>query len=435
MTWRLPTAHRVSKPLAIGIIALTASGSLLAAHDFWIIPMNFSVESGGSLELRGQTGSSFPLSMSAVTPDRVAEARLIGASGEERLTDLTVSGKSLMLRHRPSARGQRVVAVSLASRTARTTPDRLKRYIALEGAPALAERYEREGAYPKTDSVTQTSAKFAKSVLEVGRGGPRAFDKIAGHLLELVPQVDPATLHAGGTLPVLLLYRGKPVAGAHLHAGVARVAVGDAPVRAAESAPAAPVAANEPRDISLETDANGIARVPVNEAGIWNVRTLHGAPAPGSSGGTWEVYFATLVFNVGAGSQQEGAAAAVAAVVERYHAALSSGDSATALALLAPDAIILESGGVETRDEYRGHHLPGDIAFARAVPSVRVAPRVVLQGDVAWAWSTSTTRGEYRGRTLNSAGAELMVLSRQADGRWLIRSIHWSSRNRPAGSS
>ena len=121
--------------------------------------------------------------------------------------------------------------------------------------------------------------------------------------------------------------------------------------------------------------------------------------------------------------------AAVVAVIERYHQALSSGDSAGALALLAPDAVILESGGRETRAEYQSHHLPGDIRFAQAIRSVRGAVAVTIRGDVAWAASTSTTQGDYNGRAINSAGAELMVLSREADG-WKIRAIHWSSRTR-----
>ena len=99
----------------------------------------------------------------------------------------------------------------------------------------------------------------------------------------------------------------------------------------------------------------------------------------------------------------------------------------TALSLLAHDAIILESGDVETRDEYRSQHLPADIAFARAVPSVRGPIRVVIHGDAAWAISTTKTRGSYRGRSIDSQGAELMVVTR-VEGRWRIRAIHWSSR-------
>jgi ketosteroid isomerase-like protein len=120
---------------------------------------------------------------------------------------------------------------------------------------------------------------------------------------------------------------------------------------------------------------------------------------------------------------------AVAAVVDRYHHALAAGDSATALALLSPNAIILESGGVESLREYRSHHLPADIAFARAVKGSRSPVRVTVRGDVDWTSATSTTRGRYRGKTVNSTGAELMVLTRSADG-WTISAIHWSARNR-----
>ena len=121
--------------------------------------------------------------------------------------------------------------------------------------------------------------------------------------------------------------------------------------------------------------------------------------------------------------------ARVAAAVEQFHAALSAGDSAAALALLADDVMILESGGVETRNEYRSHHLPGDIAFARAIKSERTLLQLRINGDVAWVSSSSTTRGTYRERAIDSLGAEIMVLTRSGD-RWLISAIHWSSRRR-----
>ncbi|MGH7679846.1 MAG: YybH family protein [Gemmatimonadaceae bacterium] len=139
---------------------------------------------------------------------------------------------------------------------------------------------------------------------------------------------------------------------------------------------------------------------------------------------------ATAVARSEASVQTPSDSSDVVAVVRRYQAALATGDSAAALSLLAPDAVVLESGGVETREDYRAHHLPADIAFARAVPSERSDLRVAIRGDVGWVSSTSTTRGEFRGRQINSRGAELMVLSRESDG-WKIRAIHWSSRSRP----
>lgn len=124
--------------------------------------------------------------------------------------------------------------------------------------------------------------------------------------------------------------------------------------------------------------------------------------------------------------------AAAAAAVERFHRALGAGDSAAALALLAEDAVVLESGEVESREEYRAHHLPADIAFAAVVKGTRSPLAVAVRGDVAWITSTSTATGTFRGRAVSSAGAELMVLTRAAEG-WRISAIHWSSHaRRPA---
>lgn len=120
-----------------------------------------------------------------------------------------------------------------------------------------------------------------------------------------------------------------------------------------------------------------------------------------------------------------------ARVVEAYHAAEAAGDSAAMLALLDDDVVILESGGVETKANFRSHHLAADIAFVRAVQMVRTPIRVRTRGDAAWASSTSTAQGNVNGRAVNSAGAELMVLARTAAG-WKITAIHWSSRTRRA---
>ncbi len=120
--------------------------------------------------------------------------------------------------------------------------------------------------------------------------------------------------------------------------------------------------------------------------------------------------------------------AAARATVEAFHTALTRGDSSAVLRLLAADAVILEDGSQETREDYRTHHLAADIAFAKAVPAKAGEIQVTVSGDVAWSSSTRVTQGKFRGRRVNSAGAELMVLSRTATG-WEIRAIHWSSRN------
>lgn len=120
---------------------------------------------------------------------------------------------------------------------------------------------------------------------------------------------------------------------------------------------------------------------------------------------------------------------AVVQVVDTYHRSLAAGDSTTALSLLANEVIILESGGMETKEQYRSGHLSGDMRFAQAVPRERGEIQVRLVGEVAWAWSTNVAQGQMGEREVNSQGAELMVL-RRIDGDWRITAVHWSSRQR-----
>ncbi len=77
--------------------------------------------------------------------------------------------------------------------------------------------------------------------------------------------------------------------------------------------------------------------------------------------------FALTLGSLPAVAQTSTADQQVLATVRAFHDALVQGDSLAALHLLADEVAILESGGLETRADYRGHHLSGDIAFARAV--------------------------------------------------------------------
>jgi len=112
--------------------------------------------------------------------------------------------------------------------------------------------------------------------------------------------------------------------------------------------------------------------------------------------------------------------------VQAFHEALGRRDSAGAAHLLAEDAVILEGGALEDRNDYLAHHLLADMAFASAVERTTDSMQVTLVGDVAWVVSRSRTSGVVRDRPIDATGVELMVLTRQ-EGGWRIRAVHWSS--------
>lgn len=120
-------------------------------------------------------------------------------------------------------------------------------------------------------------------------------------------------------------------------------------------------------------------------------------------------------------------AVVAASVVDAFHAALEHGDTAGALALLADDVLIFESGEAErSKAEYAQHHLAADAAFSAAVPATRSRRMGRAGGDSAWVASESRTTGQFNGRSIDSLSVETMVLRHEADG-WRITHIHWSS--------
>ncbi len=266
------------------IVALSvSSGAALLAHEFWLVPDAFQIMTGGMLQVRGQNGMKFPVSESAVAVERIVDARLISANGEAKLTDLSKLGTSLVIRGTPRSVGQHIVALRLAPQTVRVSTANFRITLAAEGAPEVAAQYEREGRFSKMDSLTRRHAKYAKTMVEVGQGGARAYSITTGYPLEFVPLTDPAALRAGDTLAIRLLYAGQGLPSVHLRAGIAADTLSKAPPT---------------EDRVLKTDTDGVVRVPLARAGLWNVRTIHVVPADMGPGADWDMHFTTLVFRV-----------------------------------------------------------------------------------------------------------------------------------------
>lgn len=116
-----------------------------------------------------------------------------------------------------------------------------------------------------------------------------------------------------------------------------------------------------------------------------------------------------------------------ASIVDAFHAALHKGDTKSAAALLADDALIFEAGGVErTKAEYASHHLGADAAFSKVVTSVVTGRAGYSDGTLAWIASEGRTTGTYKGQVLDQITAETMML-RRIGRSWKIVHIHWSS--------
>lgn len=124
------------------------------------------------------------------------------------------------------------------------------------------------------------------------------------------------------------------------------------------------------------------------------------------------------------------AAAEAVATVDRFSAALSSGDLAKAGKELDPSVLIFESGGAErSAAEYLGGHAKSDAEFLGTAHQQLRRRSAHASGDFAWVASESELHLQKDGKPVRVLGTETMLLQRSASV-WKIVHIHWSSRTK-----
>lgn len=122
--------------------------------------------------------------------------------------------------------------------------------------------------------------------------------------------------------------------------------------------------------------------------------------------------------------------AAAVAALDAFHQAITEGEGAAALALLAEDMVIVESGEENaSRADYADHHLPADMAFSATMKRRATARTVHAGAKYAWILSSTRTTGTYKGRAIDSMGKETVVLEKRG-GKWLIVHLHSSTPRR-----
>jgi mono/diheme cytochrome c family protein/ketosteroid isomerase-like protein len=126
-------------------------------------------------------------------------------------------------------------------------------------------------------------------------------------------------------------------------------------------------------------------------------------------------------------SKLPAAAAPAAAAVDSFQKLLTAADTNGAGALLDPQVLIYESGGVErSRAEYASHHLKADSAFLQDADVHVISRDGNAIGDFAWI-ATEAELKTQGSKPMDLVTTETMVLKRGPEG-WRVAHIHWSSR-------
>lgn len=262
--------------MSLKLLALTL-GALLGlpalAHDMWIEPSSFTPRAGQLVHVCLRVGhpakGADPV---ARNPARIMRFSAVTLAGEEPIPGLDGADPAGLLR--PATDG----LVTLAYRTnhawSELPGDRFEAYLAEEGLSAVRELRRRHGqsAAPGRERYSRS----LKALLDVGAGREGA-DRPLGLDLELVAGSNPYRLQPGEALTVVVLYRGKPLAGALVDAF--------------------PLDGASP-DICAVSGEDGRVELRLPASGGWAVATTHMVEAPAGSGADWESLWASLTFAI-----------------------------------------------------------------------------------------------------------------------------------------
>ncbi len=261
---------RIRRFAIIGGLCLAFPGGL-SAHDLWLV----TGVAGARGRVCARIGEHFPTSSNGVTADRVEVFQLRSEGGAQPLTGAKEKKQFCAPLPKPGAPAG-VAEIIVHPRFIRLGAKDFNSYIEGEGFASVIAAREQSG---KADAEgRELYSRFSKAVM--GGAGSLATRPL-GHVLEIVPEKDPATLAEGEPLAVQILFRGKPLAGVRVSAAWA-----GAEMKGHEF----PVAA--------ETDAQGRALLRLDRTGLWYARLIHMVPAQDDPQIDWRSFFATLTFEV-----------------------------------------------------------------------------------------------------------------------------------------
>jgi uncharacterized GH25 family protein len=167
--------------------------------------------------------------------------------------------------------------VSTSPNSIEMKPAAFEGYLKEEGLTKVI-RARQEAGVPDKPGREQYS-KFAKAYVS-GKTGREVALKPAGLTIEFVPSIDPATVKPGGKLPVVLLFRGQPLADAQVLRST-------------------PGGTDGEHRVVGRTDANGRIEVPIVKSGAHRLHSIQMAANQGRAAFDWESFWASMTFEVG----------------------------------------------------------------------------------------------------------------------------------------
>ncbi len=263
---------------ALAVLALVAAWQPAQAHDFWLRPATFQAASGQPVAVSFLIGHGREVEPWSLRWDRLHSFHSIGPDGASSDQQATVRPANRAIPAgamvRLEGEGTHMLVTTSYHSMSTLPAAKFNDYLKLEGLTAISDA--RVAAGTTLQPGRELYSRRAKSLVQVGGLPSPQVTRPLGLTLEIVPQRNPYAPDGGTTLPVTVLFRGKPLAGALID------------LTALDEG-------TEPRQ-AQRTSAAGTASFDIPRKGAWKISVIWGEPTLGRKDADFDTIFASLTF-------------------------------------------------------------------------------------------------------------------------------------------
>lgn len=263
-----------------GLAAAAMTSAPLAAHDFWLQPLKFWTVPGARVPMTFLVGHGAARQRASLPAARYTLFRSVGVAGAvDRRPELTL-GQASDSAPGFAVPGTYMMAFSTTNVASNLPALRFNDYAATEGLTLVLR--SRAAAGTSASPGRELYSRRGKALIQVGpapKVSPAFVTAPIGLGLEIVPLVNPYALGNSQTMPVRVLYQGRPLAGALVK--LTNLAADAEPVEKHRS------------------DATGQAVFAARRSGNWQLNVVWSQPLPKNSQAEFLTTFSSLSFGFG----------------------------------------------------------------------------------------------------------------------------------------
>jgi uncharacterized GH25 family protein len=243
------------------------------AHEFWVEPSTFTLESGGRLGVRLCVGDGFEGWSLARNAQRIEMFVAEGPAGRQPIVGLDGSEPAGVARF--TVPGGYVIAYRSNRAFTEMPAAKFEEYLKDKGLEKIIVLRGKLSADQQI--VHEAYSRNSKALIRVGNVDGVVVDRRIGLRLEVLSERDRSSAGEDDLYSYRLLFEGKPLVDALVTA--TRPGTTDGDLRA-------------------RTDADGRASFRLHAPGMWRVAAVHMIEAPHDVAADWESLWASLTFEI-----------------------------------------------------------------------------------------------------------------------------------------